>query len=108
MRATGMFQVSVTAHDAHGDVFRREEAKIPVTVVRYEDLRNDGPSQLERIIDLIVPKENRPSRRRLECATQPDPQKEPYRSKKYPIFSAWHRYDNETRAWMFEIVKDEW
>lgn len=87
---------------------RREDVDIPVHTIRYEDLRINGAETLEQLLGSFVPPNHFPSSQAIACATMDDSSKDPYPSRKGALFSAWGNYDDETRLWILDSVKDEW
>lgn len=102
--------------------------------VRYEDLRMNPLASLMGMLAFILPPEELPSLEQVVCALENDPEKvracpenppntntslspspkmsqfqqDPYRSRKSPIFDAWDKYEEETRNYFLDLVKEPW
>jgi len=87
---------------------RTNEAKIPVLVARYEDLRIDAAPTLEKVVAFLLPSQHRPSLQQITLALADDSSQDPYFSRKSACFSAWNHFDEEARTWIMENVKEEW
>lgn len=60
------------------------------------------------MLSFLLPSNELPPLEQVACAIENDPRKDPYRSRKSPVFSAWDLFEPEVRDWYLELVKEEW
>lgn len=87
---------------------RDETAQILVKTLRYEDVRINTLNSVMDILSFLLPPEDLPTLEQVTCALDIDTSKDPYASRKSPIFAAWDHYDDETRAFVLEKAKPIW
>lgn len=60
------------------------------------------------ILTFLLPTEDLPTLEQVTCALELDSSKDPYQSRKSPVFDAWEHYEDETRLFVLEKVKPIW